>query len=92
MGPTTNLRELKLILHGSTVTTIGSLTPGHDRSITKNGSTSVVRGLDLLHVLKLILHGSTDTTIGSMTLGHDRSIAKNGSKSVARGLNLLHVL
>ena len=33
-------------LHGTTVTTTARLTPGHDRSIAKNGSKSELRGLN----------------------------------------------
>ena len=41
----------QLILHSTTVTTIVSITPGREGSITKDGSKSSYSGLDLLHTL-----------------------------------------
>ena len=67
------------------------MTPGHDGSISKNGSESAERGLDLLHLLQLMPHGTAVTTKGSITPGHNRSIAENGGESPACGLDMLHV-
>ena len=58
------LNVLQLILHSATVTTRGSVTPGHDRSIVKNSSKCEIGSLDVLHILKLVLHRATVTAHG----------------------------
>ena len=57
------------------------MTPGHDGSIAKNCSKSILfRGLDLLHVLELILHDTTVTTM----LNYPRSRPRTAAKRLQR--------
>ena len=82
------LHILQLILDRATVADRVSEAPGHDRSIAKNGSKSIFRGLDLLHIFQLILRRTYVAPKGSITPGRNRPIAKNSSTSRRSAQNL----
>ena len=57
--------------------------PGSPRSITKDGTESLLKGLDLLCVPLLILHSIAATTARILGPGHHGSITTDGRKSIA---------
>ena len=80
------------MLHSATVTSKLVISPGHDGSVTDDGSKGLMRGLDLLDIPQLLLHRTAVATEKVIAPSHHRSIAQDGSKRLTRGLDLLNIV